>query len=58
MNERTNRIIKTLTCVLLVLFVVFVTCAAFAESTTVCTGFALASVFCGFTGGICLTATR
>lgn len=58
MNERINRIFNTLACVLLVLFVVFVTVAAFAESASVCTGFALASVFCGFFGGICLTATR
>lgn len=58
MNNKINKILKVLVYVLLSLFVVFATIAAFVESPAACTGFALACVFCGFTGGICLTATR
>lgn len=53
-----NKVMKILAIVLLALFFVFATVAAFAESPAVCTGFALACVFCGFTGGVCLTATK
>lgn len=53
-----NNILRVITIALLIGFVVFATVAAFVTSPATCTGFALASVFCGFTGGICLTATR
>lgn len=53
-----NKVMKILAIVLLALFFVFATVAAFAESPVVCTGFALACVFCGFFGGVCLTATK
>ena len=53
-----NKILKVIAIVLLVLFAVFATVAAFAEAPATCMGFALACVFCGFTGGLCLTATK